>query len=449
MSAIGEALRGGERDLTEGSLPRAITVLAIPMMLEMAMESLLGVVDAFFVAPLGSAAVAAVGITESLGTIVFALAMGLATATTAMIARRIGERDRDAAARTAVQAIAAGIGLALPIAVLGALLAPSLLRVMGATSDVVATGKHFTAVMLGGNVFVFVLFLINAIFRGAGDATTAMRALWLAHGVNIVLDPILIGVLGVTGAAVATTIARAAGIAYQLHALSRGRIRVRRQHLSLDPRLMLRLLRLSAGAVAAILIATASWVGLTRILSAFGPQVLAGYTIGLRIVFFAILPAWGLSNAVATLVGQNLGAARPARAERAAWTAGLGNMIFLGAVGIVLATFAEPLLRFFTSEPEVVRTGVRFLRIASVGYPLYAWGMVMGQALSGAGDNTTPSAINLLAYWIWEIPLAWFLSRVCGLGAEGVFWAITIAECTCALGFVLAFRRGAWKRRTV
>ena len=451
MSTLGEALPGDVQDFTSGSLRRAITLLAIPMMLEMVMESLLGVVDALFVAPLGSASVAAVGITESLLTILFALAMGLATATTATVSRRVGEGNRAAAASTAVQAMVLGIAVAVPIGVAGALLAPSLLGWMGGNAEVVATGKGYAAVMLGGNVFVFLLFLVNAAFRGAGDARAAMRALWIAHGINMLLDPLFIGWWGVTGAAIATTLARAIGVGYQLRMLSRGRGRliIGRADTSLDPKLMLRLLRLSAGAVLAILIATASWVALMRILSAFGSEVMAGYTIGLRIVFFAILPAWGVSNAAATLVGQNLGAGKPHRAERAAWSIGFYNMLFLGAVAVALIAFAEPIMRLFTSDAAVVRSGVTFLRIASYGYPLYAWGMVMSQALSGAGDNTTPSAINLVCYWLWEIPLAWFLASVCGMGASGVFMAITIAECTSALGFALAFHHGAWMRRRV
>jgi putative MATE family efflux protein len=452
-----QAIQGSQQDYTEGSLNRAVFLLAVPMVLEMAMESVFGIVDVFFVGRLGPDAVAGVGLTESLLTVVYSLALGLAMATTALVARRIGEKDPEDASRTAVQAIGIGVVVAAPFALVGVVWARELLRLMGAPASVVEAGGGYTAWMLGGNASILLLFLINAVFRGAGDATIAMRSLWLANGINIVLDPCLIfglgpfPALGVTGAAIATTIGRSVGVAYQLRALaSSGKhLRVGRRHLVLDRGVSLRLLRLSVGGTGQFLIGTASWLGLVRILTPFGAVALAGYTIALRIIVVALLPAWGLSNAVATLVGQNLGARKPERAEKSVWIAGLYNMAFLLAVMGVFLWGAEPLIALFSSDPEVQAMGALCLRVVSYGYAFYAWGMVLVQAFNGAGDTTTPTWINLFCYWLFQIPLAWGLARTLGYGPLGVFLAITVAESAIAVVGLAAFRRGRWKRQVV
>jgi putative MATE family efflux protein len=456
-TSVREAVGGTQQDFTEGSLGRAITLLAIPMVLEMSMESLFGIVDVFFVGKLGADAVATVGLTESLLTLVFAIAMGLSMATTAMVARRIGEKDPEDAAVAAVQSIAVGVTAAVAIGIGGVLSARWLLGAMGASNAIVETGFGYTSVILGGSITVVLLFLINAIFRGAGDAVIAMRVLWFSNLINIVLDPCLIfgwgpfPQMGLTGAAVATTIGRGAGVLYQLWVLvgGRGRVVVRRKQVVLDTAVMVRLLRVSLTGMLQFLVATASWLGLVRITAAFGSAALAGYTIALRIIIVALLPAWGMSNAAATLVGQNLGAGKPERAERSVWLTGLSNMLFLGAVTVFFVLFAEPVIRLFTSDPEVIPIGVDCLRYVSYGYIFYAYGMVMVQAFNGAGDTATPTVINLLCYWLWQIPLAYGLAMPFGLGARGVFIAIAISESTLAVVAMLVFRRGRWKQQTI
>jgi putative MATE family efflux protein len=456
-ATVREALRGSHRDYTEGPVGRAVVLLAIPMVLEMALESVFAVVDVFWVSKLGAAAVATVGLTESILAILYSIAIGLSIASTALVARRIGERDRERAARTAVQAIALGVLVAVPLGVVGALLAPRLLALMGAAPDVVAQGSGFMAVMLGGNVVIVLLFLINAIFRGAGDATVAMRVLWFANVCNLVLDPCLIfglgpfPALGVTGAAVATTTGRGLAVVLQLVTLARGtgRIVIRPEHLALEPKTMLALLRLSGAAIFQSLIGTASWIGLVRILSGFGSAALAAYTIAIRIVIFAILPSWGMSNAAATLVGQNLGAGRPERAARSVFLAGAYNMIFMGAVGAVFAAIPGALVALFTSDPAVAPVAADGLRIVAAGFLFYAWGMVLVNAFNGAGDTWTPTLINLGIFWLWEIPLAHVLAVRAGLGPRGVFLAITIAFSTLAVVGGLLFRRGKWKEKRV
>ncbi len=452
-----KAVQGTAEDYTQGSLKRAVFLLSVPMILEMVMESAFGITDVFFVGRLGPDAVAAVGLTESLLTVIYAVAMGLCMSTTALVARRIGEKREDEAARTAVQAVAVGLFVSVLFALAGATSSRRLLALMGASPSVVETGWGFTTLMLASNTVIVLLFLLNAVFRGAGDATVAMRSLWLANAVNIVLDPCLIfGLgpfprLGVTGAAVATTIGRSVGVAYQLHALlsPRGRIRIERRHLRLDRSLVLHLARVSLGGVGQFLIGTASWLGLVRILAVFGAAALAGYTIALRIIIVALLPSWGMSNAVATLVGQNLGARRPERAERAVWIVGLYNMAVLLVVMVVFLWGASPLIGLFSTDPAVRRLGALCLRVVSYGYGFYAWGMVLVQAFNGAGDTVTPTWINLCCYWLFQIPLAFALARALGQGPVGVFLAITLAEALLAVVGLLAFRRGAWKLRAV
>lgn len=457
LTDLREAVRGSQQDFTEGSLGRAILLLSVPMVLEMVMESIFAVVDVFYVARVGADAIAAVGITESVLTLLYAVAVGLGMSTTAMVARRIGEKDPAGAAVAAVQAIAIGIVLSLPIAIAGIIFAPKLLDLMGASPNIVETGWGYTGVMLGGNLTIMLLFLNNAIFRGAGDAAIAMRALWLANIANIILDPCFIfgwgpfPELGITGAAVATNIGRGLGVTYQFIVLFRGkgRVRLNRQQLQLDRRVMLRLLRVSVGGISQFLIGTASWVGLVRIIAIFGSAALAGYTVAIRVIVFGILPSWGLSNAAATLVGQNLGAQKPERAERSVWLTSVCNMIFLGTVGIIFIFFAETLIRLFTGDPAVVPIGANCLRIISYGYLFYALGMVIVQAFNGAGDTYTPTVINLFCYWLFQIPLAYGLSLPAGFGPDGVFWAIATAESIIAVVGVLVFRRGRWKERKI
>jgi len=455
-STLRQAVAGSQQDYTEGSLGRAVFLLSVPMILEMAMESIFGILDVFWVGKLGADAVAAVGITEALLTLVFALALGLSMSTTAMVARRIGEKDPEAAAITAVQAITLGVLAAVPTALAGLLWPKELLRLMGASPSVVESGWSYAAWMMGGNATILLLFLINAIFRGAGDASVAMRSLWVANAVNLVLDPCLIFGLGpfpemgITGAAIGTTVGRAVGVAYQLRQLWRGgRVTVETRHLRLDVEVLVRLVRVSVGGIFQFLVATASWLALVRLLTPFGSAALAGYTIALRIIVVAILPSWGMCNAAATLVGQNLGAGKPERAERSVWLTGLLNMVFLLGVAVGFIAFAEPLVGFFTADPRVRALGAECLRIVSYGYGFYAWGMVTVQAFNGAGDTTTPTWINIFCYWLFQIPLAWGLARGLGLGPNGVYLAITIAESLIALVGVYYFRKGRWKERLV
>jgi len=452
-----EAVRGSQQDFTEGSLGRAILLLSVPMVLEMFMESVFAVVDVFYVARISADAIATVGLTESMLALLYAIAIGLSMSTTAMVARRIGEKDNAGAAVAAVQAIVTGIALSVPITLIGIFFSPKLLTLMGASPAIVETGWGYTAWMLGGNITIMLIFLNNAIFRGAGDAVIAMRALWLANIANIILDPCFIfgwgpfPEMGVAGAAVATNIGRGLGVIYQFIMLFRrhGRIHLNRQNVKLDVAVMLRLLRVSVGGILQFLIATASWVGLVRIISVFGSAALAGYTVAIRIIVFGILPSWGLANAAATLVGQNLGAQKPERAERAVWLTSVCNMIFLGGIGAVFIFFAEPLILLFTKDPAVVPIGAECLRIVSYGYLFYAFGMVIVQAFNGAGDTYTPTVINFFCYWLFQIPLAYWLAQSAGYGPDGVFWAICIAESIIAVVGMMVFRRGKWKERKI
>jgi putative MATE family efflux protein len=452
-STIRESIAGSHRgEYTDGAIGRAILLLAVPMVLELVLESVFAVVDVFFVSRLGADAVATVGITESLLTIMYALAVGLSVGAMATIARRVGERDPDGAARAAVQAIALGVIVSIPIGVLGFWFARPLLALMGAGPDVLAHSSY-AAIVLGLNGVILMIFLINAVFRGAGDAAVAMRVLWIANAFNIVLDPCFIfGLgpfprLGVTGAAVATTTGRGIGVLLQLYILSRGqgRVTIRREHLTLDPAVMLSMLRLSGTAVFQTLIATTSWIGLVRILAGFGSDVLAGNTIAIRIVIFALLPSWGFANAAATLVGQNLGAGKPDRAETSVWRASFYNMVALAGIGLLFVVFADAIVAGFTSDPDVAPIAVHGLRIISAGFPVYAYGYVLTQAFNGAGDAGTPTLINVLCLWLGEIPLAYALARPLGLGPTGVYWSIFIAFSAMSLVSALLFRRGTWK----
>jgi putative MATE family efflux protein len=456
-SVVRDAVRGVAHDYTSGSIGRSIVLLAIPMVLEMGMESIFAVVDVFWVSRLGPDAIATVGLTESMLTLVYTAAMGLSIGVSAVVARRIGEKRPHDAAIAAVQGVILGLIVAAAVAVLGVAIAPRLLSLMGATPGVIAIGSGYTRMMLGGSATVLLLFLINAIFRGAGDAAIAMRVLWLANLINILLGPCLIfGLgpfprLGVTGAAVATTIGRGTGVLYQLYRLTRGdaRINIRRIHWALKPVVMANLVRLSGSGTFQVLVGTASYIGLVRIVSAFGSAALAGYTIAIRLVIFCLLPSWGLSNAAATMVGQSLGAGKPDRAERAVWIAGAYNMLVLGAVGALFILFAGPIVGLFTHDPAVLPIGALALRTMSYGFLFYALGMVLTQSFNGAGDTWTPTWINLVCFWLFEIPLAYVLAIVAGLGPFGAFLAITLGYSSLALVSAVLFRRGQWKLRRV
>jgi putative MATE family efflux protein len=456
-SAVRESLRGAHgRDFTEGPIGRAILILAIPMVLEMVMESVFVVVDVFVVAHLGADAVATVGLTESFMTILYALAMGLSIGAGAMVARRIGERDAEGAAHTGAQVLLFGLVVSVLLGVVGALLAPQLLRMMGASPGVIANVR-FTRIMVGCNASVVMLYLVNAVFRSAGDAAIAMRVLWLANAINIVLGPSLVfgwgpfPRMGIAGAAIATTIGRSTGALFALSRLFRpgSRLQVRRAHFALDPALIARVVRLSSAATFQVFVGMASWIGLTRVLASFGSDALAGYTIGIRLVMFALLPAFGLSNAAATMVGQALGARKPDRAEAAVWKAGLYNVCFLGAVGLLFVLFAGPIVGFFTTDPGVARYGVAALRTVACGFVFYAYGMVFTQSFNGAGDTATPTWINVGVFWLFEIPLAWLLATRLGMGPQGVFLAMLAAFSTLAIVSAVLFRRGGWKTRRV
>jgi putative MATE family efflux protein len=454
---IADAISGSEQDYTEGRLSRAIILLSIPAVLEMVMESVFVIVDIYFVSRLGSDAVATVGITESVITIIYAIALGLGTATTSMVSRRIGEKNNDAASKTAFQAIITGLAISLLIGIPGALFAENLLEAMGASYNIIHNMSGYTRIMLGGNVVIMMLFIINAIFRSAGDAAVAMKVLWIGNIINVILDPCLIfgwgpfPELGVKGAAVATNIGRGTAVLVQFYLLFFGRKRVSLtlKHLVIDFRLILKLLKISIGSIGQNIIATSSWIALVRIISVFGSEVVAGYTIAIRIIGFTLLPSWGISNAASTLVGQNLGANKPERAEKAVWVTGVVNMILLGIIGTVLVIFPEPFIRVFLSNDNVIKSGILGLRIISIGYISYGLGMVLVNSFNGAGDTSTPLKINILAYWIVEIPLAWILAMKAGFGEEGVFISIVIAETLMTIIAWVVFRRGEWKLKVV
>jgi len=454
---VREALHGSDQDFTQGSIGRSILLLAIPMVLEMALESVFAVTDVFFVGRLGPEAVATVGLTESMLTIVYALAMGLGIGTTAVVARRIGEKDRDGAATAAVQAIVIGIAGAVVLGSLGVAFAPRLLALMGASPDVLRIGSGYTRVMLGGEATVVVIFVVNAVFRGAGDAAIAMRVLWLANAINIVLGPCLIfGVgpfpqLGVTGAAVATTIGRGVGALYAISRLlgPGSRVPVCRRHLRIDLGVMRTVGRLSGSGAFQSIVGMASWIGLVRIVSTFGSEALAGYTIGIRMIVFALLPSWGMSNAAATMVGQALGARDPDRAEKSVWRACLYNLVFLCGIGLLFVILARPIVSAFTSDPVVLVYATECLRIIAAGFAFYAYGMVLSQSFNGAGDTRTPTWLNLIVFWLWEIPLAWALAVPLGMGPRGIFLAVAISFSTLAVLAGAIFRRGRWKTTVV
>jgi putative MATE family efflux protein len=456
-ASVREALRGSHQDYTAGNLNRAILLLAIPMVLEMVLESLFAVVDVFWVGRLGADAVATVGLTESMLALVFAVGIGLSMSTGAMVARRIGEKDPEDAAISGVQAIALGLLVSIVIGIPAGIFAPHLLRAIGASPSIVATGSGYTRVALGGCGAIIMLFLNNAIFRGAGDAAIAMRLLWVSNILNLILDPCLIFGLGpfhrfgVTGAALATCTGRSIGVLYQFYRLLKGteRIHILGRHLRLNLAVLWRLLRVSLTGILQFTIANASWIGLVRIIALFGSAAVAGYTVAIRIVIFFILPSWGLSNAAATLVGQNLGARHPDRAEQAVWRTGFYNMVFLGVIGVFFFIFATPAVRLFVNDPAVVPLAAAALRILSCGNVGYAYAMVMLQAFNGAGDTVTPTIVNFFGFWVLELPLAYWLATRTGLHSQGALLSIVVAECSIAAISMVLFRRGRWKAQRI
>ena len=452
-SDIKEAIRGTEADYTTISLNKAIVLLAIPMMLELVMESTFALVDIFFVGKLGASAVAAVGLTETYMYLLYSIAMGLSMAVTAIIARRIGEKNRELAGRTAVQAVFLGFLCSIPFAFAGIFFSKELLALMGADQWVLDNGYRYMQWMLGGNIVIVLLFVINSIFRGAGDAATAMRVLLVANAINIVLDPLLIfGLgpipgLGIEGAAIATNIGRATAVGLQFWILFRGgkHIRVLVSQLKPEGKVVMNIIRTSLGGIGQNIIGMTSWIFLMRILAGISSEAVAGATIALRIMMFTLMPAWGMSNAAATLVGQNLGAENPDRAESSVWKIGFYNMIFLIGISVVYFAFNTTLMDFFTDDRTVRDIGATWLRILSFSYFVYAWWMVTTQAFNGAGDTRTPTKINLVFFWLIEIPLAYLLAITLGWGYTGVFWAVFFAETSAGLATLWLFRRGNWK----
>ena len=473
-AVLREAFAGSQRDFTKGSIGLAIFLLAVPMILEMFMESVFALVDIYFVGHLGANSVAVVGLTESIMALVYAAAMGLSIGATATVARRIGEKDADGAAKSAAQAIFLGIGISILMSITGVIFAPAILRFLGAEPQVIAEGTTFMRIMLGGNFVIVFLFLLNGIFRGAGDAAIAMRVLFLANVLNIILAPcFILGAdifaffhinapawlidnwifpkLGVTGAAVGTTIGRGAGVMFAAWRLFRpgGRITIRGEDWKIDKELLTSLLKIAAPAVLQFTVATASWSALVRVVAGFGSDAIAGYVIGLRVIVFALLPAVGLSNAASTLVGQNLGAGNAERAAQSVWKAAYINAAFLGAISVIFLIFSNRIVSFFTDEAAVLAYGTNALHIVAYGFIFYGFGMVLESAFNGAGDTWTPTFLNLFIFWVFEIPFAYLLAYRFNLGVDGVFWAITIAFSLLAVVSAILFKRGKWKAKVV
>ncbi len=454
FSLIWRGVKGDHGEFTSGSINQAIILLSVPMIVEMGMESIFAVVDVYFVSQLNdNGALAAVGLTESVLSLIYSLAFGLSMGATALVARRVGEKDAKGAEEAAVQGLYLGLIVSLILTIAGVLYSDQILAFMGASEDVINHNGSYTRIMFGGNITIIMLFMINAIFRGAGDASLAMRALLIANTLNIILDPLLImgygpfPALGVKGAAIATNIGRGVGVAYQIYHLVKGSsvVKLHLRHLRVKVRIILTMIRVSAGGIGQMLIGSASWIFLMRIMSEFGEAPLAGYFIAIRIIIFAILPAWGMANASATLVGQNLGAGQPDRAEKSVWRAGLMNMIFLAFITVLFFSMADYMLRFFSTDEEVLRHGIQCLRIVSLGYVFYAYGMVISQSFNGAGDTRTPTLISLVGFWVFQIPLAYTLAEIFKTGPIGVYAAISIAESLMAIAAILIFRKGNWK----
>lgn len=452
-SDLKDAIRGTEADYTQIGMGKAVFLLAIPMILELMMESTFAVVDIYFVAALGASAVATVGLTETYLFLLYSIGMGLATAVTAVIARRIGEKEKEKAGVAAVQGVVLAIAVSVPFAVAGIFYAKELLALMGADPWTLEHGYRYMQWTLGGNVVVMLLFINNAIFRGAGDAAIAMRVLWIANGLNMILDPILIfgwgpfPQLGIEGAAIATLIGRGVGVSIQFWMMFHGskHLRVFREQIRIHGETLANIVRTSLGGIGQMIVAMLSWIFIMRILADFGITVVAGATIAMRIMMFTLMPAWGMSNAVATLVGQNLGADKPDRAERSVWVTGVWNMGFLIIVSIIYNLYSDVLVGFFTEEAEVIAVGSLWLTIVSYSYFIYGWWMVATQAFNGSGDTVTPTKINLVFFWFIQIPLSYVMAKVLGLGYNGVFWAIFVSETSVGIFTLWLFTRGKWK----
>ena len=448
------AVRGKEQDFTSGSIRKAVFMLSIPMILEMLMESIFALVDIIYVSQVSTNAVATIGLTESVLTLVYAVAIGLSMAATAVVARRVGEQDIKGANQAAVQVIFLGIAVSLVVSAIGIFYAKDILRLMGGEPDLIAEGYGYTQILLGGNMTIMLLFLINAIFRGAGDASIAMWTLVVSNGLNIVLDPMFIfgfgpiPEFGVKGAAIATTIGRGSAVLFQIAILfyGWGKIKIAVRDLVLRTAVMFNLIKVSLGGIGQFIIGTSSWVFLMRIMSEFGSEVLAGYTIAIRVMMFTFMPSWGMSNAAATLVGQNLGAGQPERAEKSVWITGKYNAIFMVIVSVVYLVFAEQILGWFSDENEVVKGGALALQVIAAGYVFYAYGMVVIQAFNGSGDTKTPTWINFIAFWLFQIPFAYLVAIYFDVGALGVFLAVVLAEALLAIIGIVMFRKGKWKQ---
>jgi putative MATE family efflux protein len=454
LRLVGKALKGDEQDYTSGSIDRAIVLLSIPMILEMSLEGIFAVVDMIYISRLhDNDAIATVGLTESMLSLIYSIAMGLSIGATAMVARRVGEKDIKAARVAAMQSIYIGLVFSLMVSVVGFFYSDDLLRAMGGSEQLIANNVGYTKWMLIGNLPIVFLFLINGIFRGAGDASIALRSVLLANALNILLGPIFIfgfgpvPALGVEGAAIGTTIGRGIGVLYQVYYLLKGRgvIKINLENVVVKWTIISGLIKVSAGGTGQFLIGSASWIFLMRIMSEFGSAAQAGYVIAIRIIIFAILPAWGMSNAAATLVGQNLGAGQPDRAEKSVWRAAFLNMLFMGLVTILSFTLATPVLQFFTQDEVTLRNGILCLQIVCLGYIFYAYGMVINQSFNGAGDTRTPIIISFFGFWIFQIPVAYALATWLKVGPVGVYTAIAIAESLMAVAGILIFRQGKWK----
>jgi putative MATE family efflux protein len=448
FSTIKQSLRGEEHDYTQGSLRKAVFLLAVPMILELSLESVFAVVDMFFVSKLGPAAIATVGLTESVITIIYSVAIGLSTAATAVVARRIGEKNPEAAAHAGAQSLVIAGIVTVALSILGFIFAADVLRLMGASEEVVRDGAIFTRIMLGGSAAIMFLFLINGIFRGAGDAAMAMKSLWIASLINIILCPIFIHYFGLKGAAIATVIGRSTGVAYQCYHLFKGSgiLKFHAHHFKFDAPVIKSLINIASPATLQFIIASGSWIVLARLVAETGgTEASAGYQVAIRNVVFFILPAWGLSNAAATLVGQNLGAKQPERAEQSVMLTAKYNAIFMSFVMVLFLFFSKPIIQIFTTEVEVVKYGALALQIIGSAYVFYGIGMVMMQALNGAGDTKTPTYISFVCFWLFQIPLAYYLAKGLGWNTTGAFAAVPIAETVIALVTFYFFKRGKWK----
>lgn len=453
LSTLKDAIFGSEQDYTEGSINRAIVLLSIPMVLEMGMEGLFALVDAFWVSKVSVDAVATVGMTESVITLIYSVAIGLSAAATAMVSRRIGEHDREGAAKAAVQTIIIACLISIVISIVGVVFAADMLRFMGGSEELIAQCVGYTKVSFGSNIIILLIFILNAVFRGAGDASYAMWVLIISNAINIVLDPFMIfgwwifPEMGVTGAAVATAIGRGTGVLIQIFLLLKGIgiVKIGIRHLEVHIHTIRKILELSAGGTFQYIIASASWIFLMSIIAQSGSEAVAGYTIAIRVIVFTIMPAWGMANAAATLVGQNLGAGNPDRAETSVWRTAHFDMLFMLLVSVVYILTAYKIIPLFNDDPQVVEAGVMSLRIFSVGYVFFAYGMVISSAFNGAGDTRTPTIINFICFWLMEIPLGYFMAITLGMGLAGVCWAVFISESIMALILIILFRRGKWK----